>query len=127
MYKVEVPLGVEPSVVYLIAAPGVEVVIVTTTEPAYIPELGAIVGVATCPVKTALPILLVTTPPLKADAFNVTELVRVIAETQTVDAGVGSVPSIVYLIVAPDVFVFNVTRVEVINAVSFEVIVGVSA
>jgi len=102
-----VAVGVEPSVVYLIAAPAVPSVIVTVCADVYVPVAGVIEGVTTFAiliviVEVATSELVI--PEAYAIAFTVAEADTVNAAVYTVPVvAVGVEPSVVYLIVAPAV------------------------
>ena len=107
-----VSLGVEPSVVYRIVAPGVDVDSVTLCAGAYIPGGGEKAGAATVPVIVYVPLDTdeVVHPERYATARTVTDDATAIAPAYiapTVSLGVE--PSVVYRIVAPGVEVDSVT------------------
>jgi len=107
-----VPLGVEPSVVYRIAAPGVVVDSVTLCAGPYVPGDGERVGAATVPVIVYAPTDTdeVVHPARYATARIVIDPGTAIGPAYTVPAvPLGVEPSVVYRIVAPDVVVEIVT------------------
>jgi hypothetical protein len=107
-----VPLGVEPSVVYRIAAPGVVVDSVTLCADVYVPGDGEKVGGATVPVIVYTPTDTddVVHPALYATALIVMDEGTESGPEYVVPAvSLGVEPSVVYRIVAPDVVVEIVT------------------
>ena len=107
--------------------PVVAVDIVTVTVPTYVPDAGVITGVAVSSLKTALATALSRAPPLNAAALTVVVVVTVSAAVYSVEDIVGSLPSVVYLMVAPEVLVARVTLTLPLKLAPLGVILGVSA
>ena len=85
-YRVDVAVGVLPSVVKRIDAPAVADAIVTDTEPVKLPPFGLIVGVATVGNATVrLNVVVLVTPPPTAD-------------TVIVEVPAGVVPAVVLIV-----------------------------
>jgi len=107
-----VSLGVEPSVVYRIVAPGVEVDSVTLCAVAYVPGDGEKTGATTDPVIAYVPLDTdeVVHPGRYATARIVTDDATAIGPAYTVPtASPGIEPSVVYRMLAPGVEVDSVT------------------
>jgi len=83
-------------------------------------------GAAALAVKAAVATELATISPLKAAALRVVVVESVRAAVYSVEEIVGSLLSVVYLIVAPAVFVARVTFRVPLNVAPFGVMVGVS-
>jgi hypothetical protein len=108
----DVDVGVEPSVVYRMLAPDVDVASVTLCALVYVPAAGLNVGVATVPVivYAALPTAESDHPARYAIAWIVVVADTAIATEYTVPVvEVGVEPSVVYRMVAPDVDVDSAT------------------
>jgi hypothetical protein len=129
-YSGELLVGVDPSVVYRMAAPGVAVPSVTDTAPAKVPPAGLIVGVATAGaviVKVALATALSTSPGANARARTVLVAVTLNGLAYSGELLVGVDPFVVYRIVAPGVEVPSVTDTAPANVPPAGLIVGVAA
>jgi hypothetical protein len=106
LYMAETAVGVVPSVVYLMAAPGVAQVMITFRADVYVPPAGLMAGVAAGAAFIVYAILATAElfiPLLIAIALIFLVLVTAIGPLYTVDLAVGVVPFVVYLMVAPRV------------------------
>ena len=126
VYSVDEIIGSDPSIVYLIVAPAVAVFKVMVAELVYVPAAGVIVGVSTCIVNMPDAISLPVIPPLNAAALIVVVSDRENAPVYSADVMTGSDPSVVYLIVAPDVPVAMVMVTELVYVPAEGVMVGIS-
>jgi hypothetical protein len=127
-YNVDVAVGVLPLVVYLISAPDVVVLKLTDCAEVYVPPAGLNVGVAT--VVLMVYVALATDELVIPDFIPIALMVRVvgtlIADEYNVDDAVGVLPSVVYLISAPDVVVLKVTDCAAVYVPPAGLNVGVS-